>query len=373
MKNENDLNLFTSFKIGNVTVKNRLAVAPMTRISATFEGVPDEKMNKYYESFAAGDFGLIITEGTYIDDKYSQTYKFQPGIVFGDQIFGWKKIVDSIHKNGAKVFMQIQHSGSLSQGNRFKDETLAPSAVQPKGNQLDFYYGGGPFALPKEANKAEIGEVINAFSSAAINAKEAGFDGVEIHGANGYLLDQFLTDYTNMRKDEYGGNLENRLRVFGDVIKSIREKVGNDFVVGIRISQGKVNDHFHKWQDEDEAEQIFSYLKKAGIDYIHVTEFLATAPAFDEIKYRDKSNISSLAAIAKRVTDLPILVNGQINSASVAMEVLNSKAADILTIGKAALANHNFPKRLQLNLELNTFDAEKTLRPTAEIKDFELI
>src|SRR5690625_963921 len=127
----------------------------MTRISATSEGLATDQMVSYYTSFARGGFGLIITEGTYIDDKYSQTYFDQPGIVYDEQVEAWKKVVDSVHQAGAKIFMQLQHSGSLSQGNRFRQETLGPSAIQPIGEQLTMYLGEGSFSTPREATKED--------------------------------------------------------------------------------------------------------------------------------------------------------------------------------------------------------------------------
>src|SRR5690625_1019136 len=128
----------------------------MTRISATSEGLATDQMVSYYTSFARGGFGLIITEGTYIDDKYSQTYFDQPGIVYDEQVEAWKKVVDSVHQAGAKIFMQLQHSGSLSQGNRFRQETLGPSAIQPIGEQLTMYLGEGSFSTRSEEHTSEL-------------------------------------------------------------------------------------------------------------------------------------------------------------------------------------------------------------------------
>lgn len=362
--------LFDQVNIGDVILKNRIALAPMTRISATEEGVPSEKMNSYYTSFAKGNFGLIITEGNYIDTKFSQTYFLQPGIALDSHVEGWKPIVDSVHNEGSKIFMQIQHAGGLSQGNRFEDTTLAPSAVQPKGEQLDFYFGNGQFQIPQAATLEDIKEVIDAFVTAALNAEKAGFDGVEIHGANGYFLDQFLTPYTNTRTDQYGGDIENRLRIYVEVIKAVKEKVGEKFVVGIRLSQGKVNDYLHKWKDEKEAETIFATIENAGVDYLHITEFDAVSQAFNDDLYQSEKPLP-LAAIAKRVTKLPVLVNGQINDIQKADTILEQDIADLITIGKAALANHDFPEKLKNGDVLNDFDPQKTLRPTAELKNFE--
>ncbi|MGW9019057.1 oxidoreductase, partial [Priestia megaterium] len=161
MTNQNIL--FDAVKLGNTTLTNRVGVAPMTRTSATPEGLVPDQMVSYYTSFVRGGFGLIITEGTYTDKKYSQCYFNQPGLTDDEQAQSWKKLVDSVHQAEGKIFVQLEHTGALSQGNRFLQGTIAPSAVQPKGEQLEFYGGEGPFPLPKEATKEDILEVINGF------------------------------------------------------------------------------------------------------------------------------------------------------------------------------------------------------------------
>src|SRR5690606_12462388 len=148
---------------------------------------------------------LVITEGTYTDAAYAQGYLFQPGIVTVAHREGWKPIVDAVHAEGAKIVLQLMHAGALSQGNPHRDHTAGPSPVQPKGEMLRDYRGSGPWPVPKEMTQEDIAEVIEGFAASAVAAKEAGFDGVEVHGANGYLLDQFLTTYTNLRTDQYGG------------------------------------------------------------------------------------------------------------------------------------------------------------------------
>lgn len=360
--------LFSCIRIGSVDIKNRLAVAPMTRISATDHGVPTDKMISYYQRFAKGDFGLIISEGTFIDKKNSQTYLQQPGIVSEDHVEGWKKLVDAVHNERAKIFMQIQHAGALSQGNPHATYNVAPSAVHPKGEQLGFYFGDGKYQIPKALTQTEIADIVNAFADAAERAKKAGVDGVEIHGANGYLLDQFLTTYANERIDEYGGSTLNRLRIYIEVIKAVRERVGENFVVGIRLSQGKVNDYFHKWEGVQEAELIFSSLNNVGLDYLHITEFQANVAAFPTETHGENL---PLAAIAKRVSNLPVFANGQVETTDTALSIIRQGTADLLTIGKAALANPDFPRKLRDDQPLAALDPLAVLRPTAELKEFE--
>ncbi|MFC3884805.1 NADH:flavin oxidoreductase [Bacillus songklensis] len=370
--------LFETVKLGSTTLDNRVGVAPMTRTSATPEGLATDQMASYYTKFARGGFGLIITEGIYPDDKYSQGYLNQPGIINDEQVQAWKKVTDSVHQEGSKIFAQLMHAGALSQGNRFVKETIGPSAVQPKGEQLGIYGGEGPFPMPKEATKDDIAEVIKGFADAAKRAKEAGFDGVEIHGANGYILDQFLTDYMNQRTDEYGGSTENRVRLLVEVVRAVREAVGQDYTVGIRISQGKVNDFHHKWAGkENDAEIIFGQLGNSGVDFIHVTEYEAWQPAFPEGEgtsaldstFGDKG--VTLAALAKKYGEVSVVANGHLENPDKAREIIEKGEVDVITIGRGALANGDWVNKVKNGEPLEEFNPEKVLSPDAKIKDFE--
>jgi len=370
--------LFETFKIGSTNLNNRVGVAPMTRTSASPEGLATDQMVSYYTKFARGGFGLIFTEGVYPDDKYAQGYLNQPGIINDEQVQAWKKVTDSVHDEGGKIFIQLMHAGALSQGNRFNKQTLGPSAVQPKGEQLAFYGGEGSFPVPKEATKEDIAEVIQGFVNAAVHAKQAGFDGVEIHGANGYILDQFLTDYMNQRTDEYGGSTENRVRLLVEVSKAVREAVGNEMTVGIRISQGKVNDHHHKWAGEEkDAEIIFGQLKDAGLDFIHVTEYEAWQPAFPqaegitELESEFGDSGATLAALAKKYSNLPLIANGYLHDPDKARKIIEKGEADVITIGRGALVNGDWVNKVKNGEPLKEFVAEEFLSPDATIKGFE--
>ncbi|EGA91263.1 putative NADH-dependent flavin oxidoreductase [Planococcus donghaensis MPA1U2] len=366
MTNNQFQTLFSELKIGNVTLDSRAALAPMTRTSATETGLATEDMAQYYANFAKGGFSLIITEGTYTDKLYSQGYFNQPGIATPDQTEAWKPVVQAVHKQGSKIFLQLMHAGALSQGNRFKEDTMAPSAVKPKGEQLAFYGGSGEFSMPKEMTKEDISQLITSFVSSAKNAKEAGFDGVEIHGANGYILDQFLTDYTNHRTDEYGGSTENRLRLIIEVIEAVRDTVGSDFPVGIRIAQAKVNDADYKWANGiDDAKLIFSRIGQAGVDYIHTSEPNATEAAFPE-------SPSTLVELAKKYGNTVAIANGALENPQLVESLLSKGKADLVTIGKGALANQDWPNKILSGQELEVFDFQKTLLPKATLKEFEI-
>ncbi|TWI58059.1 NADH:flavin oxidoreductase [Halalkalibacter nanhaiisediminis] len=358
--------LFSEIDIAGLTLKNRVALAPMTRISATDNGVVTERMEKYYTKFAKGGFSLIITEGIYPDEKYSQGYFNQPGIANDIQAASWKNVIESVHEQDSKIIAQLMHAGALSQGNIYQDSTIGPSAVKPKGKQLAFYKGEGEFALPKEMTLEDIQDVKNSFVNAAKNAKEVGFDGVEIHGANGYILDQFLTDYTNQRTDEYGGSTEKRVKLLVEVTQEIRKAVGEDFTVGIRISQAKVNDPHHKWAGkEKDAEIIFSSLANAGVDFIHITEPKANEAAFE-------GSSVTLVDLAKQYGQVPVIANGSLENPDKAEQMLATGHADLITLGKGALANQDWPNKVKHGEPLEEFNAQNHLLPIADVKEREM-
>lgn len=356
--------LFSESRIGKLTLKNRLIVAPMTRISATENGLTNDRMKRYYKRYAEGGFSLVITEGLYTNTGHSQGYPNQPGIATPEHVESWKEITSALHKDNTFIVAQLMDAGALSQYNPYKDETIAPSAVQPKGEQLAQYGGKGDFDMPRAMTKQDIDYVIQSFRNAAVNAKRAGFDGVEIHGANGYIIDQFITDYTNRRDDEFGGSLENRMRMPVQVIQSVLDAVGKDFPVGIRLSQVKVNDPDHNWEGKQAAKQIFKTFEKQGIDYIHTTEFDAAQPAF--------KGGEPLSTMAKESTDIPIIANGKLENPDKALKFVEKGNADFISLGKGALANPDWPRKVKDSKKLSAFDAEQILLPRAYIKNAEL-
>lgn len=352
--------LFDPLTIGTLALPNRLAVAPMTRVSATVDGHATARMADYYGTFADGGFGLLITEGLYPDQCWSQGYLHQPGLSDDAQRDSWKPVVDRVHAAGARIVAQLMHAGAVSQGNRFRTDTRGPSAARPVGQQMPFYRGSGDYPVPGEMTEAEIDEAVAGFASAAIRAREAGFDGVEIHGANGYLLDQFLTEGVNHRSDGYGGVVANRLRLTIEVATAIRAAVGPDFVVGLRSSQGKVNDFVHKWRGEAEAAETYALIGRLPLDYLHTTEFEAWQPAFDEGP--------SLAALAKRHGGLPVLANGSLHDPARATEMLTAHAVDAVTLGRGALTHADWPRRVAQGIALDRFD-RNILSPLADLEN----
>jgi 2,4-dienoyl-CoA reductase-like NADH-dependent reductase (Old Yellow Enzyme family) len=341
--------LFSARSIGAVRLKNRIALAPMTRTSATADGRATKKMAQYYESFARGGFGLVITEGTYTDEARSQGYAHQPGIANEAQASAWREIADAVHTAGAPIFVQLMHAGALAQANRFRNGTIAPSAIKPRGQQLALYGGSDDYSTPREITPREIKEVIEGFASAAARAREAGFDGIELHGANGYLIDQFLTDYINHRTDEYGGPTRNRVRFAVEVLQYVRRAVGPSYPVGIRISQSKVNDPSHQWEGgEADATVIFQSLAESGADFIHVTGRDVTEPAF--------ASGATLAAAAKRHGGVLVIANGKLEEPRRAEALLEAQEADIVSLARSALANTDWPDRAAHGRPLEPFN-----------------
>ncbi|MFV9452735.1 NADH:flavin oxidoreductase [Rhodococcus sp. NM-2] len=357
--------LFTATAIGDAQLANRVALAPMTRVSATEGGIPTGRISDYYGVFAEGGFGLLITEGLYIDQNASQGYPFQPGMATSGQSAAWTPIVDRVHNAGSKIVAQLQHAGVQAQANPYSDHSFGPSTVRAKGEQMSMYRGSGPYRVPTAMTLDDIAEVRRAFVTAARHARDAGFDGVELHGANGYLIDNFLTDYLNTRTDQYGGSVENRVRLAAEICADVVADVGADISVGIRISQAKVSDYDHKWAGgEEEAATIFGALGQAGIDFVHTTEYRALAPAFG-------NDGKTLAAFAKEYARTAVIVNGNLDDPADAASIVESGAADIVALGKAALANRNWPHKVALGHPLDGDIPSDVLGPIATIKDWE--
>nr|AFK73190.1 old yellow enzyme OYE6 [Achromobacter sp. JA81] len=353
-------NLFAPLRVGKLHLPNRLAVAPMTRVSATADGRATGQMADYYEAFAAGGFGLVITEGLYTDKAHAQGYLFQPGLADDAQRDAWRPVVERVHAQGGRIVAQLMHAGALSQGNPHRPTTKGPSAVLPAGQQMAFYRGQGQYRMPEAMTAHEIRAAVEGFAQAARRAQQAGFDGVEIHGANGYLLDQFLTAHTNLRDDRYGGSLDNRLRLTVEVIQAVRQSASAGFVVGVRSSQGKVNDFTHQWPGgQDDAARIFCTLGAQAIDYLHTTEFEAWRPAFGE-------SGPSLAALARTHASVPVLANGSLHDAARAEGVLSRQEADFISLGRGALTHADWPARLRAGMPHEEFD-RGLLAPIADL------
>ena len=350
--------LFVPVRLGSIDLANRMAVAPMTRVSATADGIPTADMADYYRAFVEGGFGLVFSEGIYTDKAYAQGYLNQPGLTDPMQRDGWARVVEQVHQAGGRMIAQLMHAGALSQGNPHREGSVAPSSLRPKGAQLSIYRGQGGYRVPREMSLAEIEEARQGFVSAAVMARAAGFDGVEIHGANGYLLDQFLTEGVNCRSDDYGGSIAGRTRLLTEVLSAVRAAVGVEFTMGVRLSQAKVNDFQHKWRGEAEAEIVFRAAAVAGSDYIHTTEFEAWRPAFE-------GGHATFAELARIASGLPVVANGGLHEFDKAVAAIVNGATAI-SIGRGALANADWPARIIGGGEIPPFNPD-LLQPIADL------
>lgn len=346
------------FELGALPLGNRVVVAPMSRVSAGPAGVPTRQMAEYYGRFARGGFGLVITEGVYTDELHSQAYAHQPGLVTATQVDGWRAVTRAVHDAGGRILAQLMHAGALSQS---LAATIAPSALRPRGEKMPEYGGRGRFPVPAAATATDVKAAIDGFAASALAAREAGFDGVEIHGANGYLIDQFLTGYTNIRDDRYGGDAAARATLAAEVVGAVRAATGRDFVVGLRLSQAKVNDFDHRWTGVAEASAILRTVTAPGPDYLHI--------AGEGRHWRAAVTLPggpTITRLARELTALPVIANGGLHDPAQARAVLAEGDADLVSIGRSALVNPDWPQRVRAGQPLRPWDPA-LLTPTADL------
>ncbi len=337
--------LLTSTTIGSLKLKNRMVMSPMTRCRAGEGGVPTSMNAHYYQQRASA--GLIVAEGTQISAQ-GVGYPATPGIHTPAQVAGWKSVTDAVHSVGGLIFLQLWHCGRVSHS-FFHDGALpvAPSPVAINGKTLQFRGDGGvPFETPRPLELDEIPGVIDQYRQAAHNAKEAGFDGVEIHGAFGYLPDQFLQDGTNQRTDKYGGSVENRARFLLEATQAAIDVWGKERV-GVKLSPSNT---FNDMRDSDPV-ATFSFavsaLSKLGIGYLHIMEA-------SEADLRHGGKAIPVATF-RPLFDGTLIVNQDYSQAK-AEAALASGDADLVSFARLFLANPDLPLRFANALELNVPD-----------------
>jgi len=342
--------VLTPTRINQIALQNRTVVAPLSRVSTCGDGVPTPLMAKYYGEFSQGGFALIVTEGCYTDTDHAQAYPNQPGLTNPQQQEGWQAIAQAVHQHGNKVVLQLMHAGAL---NQHLDQGKAPSAVQPKGSMMAAYsVKNGAYPMPSALTQEEIDKIKRGFIDTAKRAAEAGFDGVEVHSANGYLLDQFVTHYSNQRQDQYGGETANRIRLTAEIIAELKAELPADFIVGVRLSQGKVNDFDYRWPNGlKDGEVIFPAVAAAGADYIH---FAAEGKGFHHHCLTDDGE--SLPQQARNLTGLPVICNGGMEDHQLSEQILAEGHGDLVALGKGALSNPNWPERIAEGTEVSAFN-----------------
>jgi N-ethylmaleimide reductase len=344
--------LFQPLQVGPYTLSHRVVMAPLTRMRATVPGNIPNGLNAEYYGQRATDGGLIIAEASQVLPS-GQGSPATPGIHSAEQVEGWKGVVRAVHAKGGRIFLQLWHVGRISHRSHQPGGGLpiAPSAVAPAGKVFDADFQLQPFEAPRALRTDEIPAIVDGYAQAARNALAAGFDGVEIHGANGYLLEQFLQSRTNQRTDDYGGSIANRARLTLEVTRAVAG-VWRPERVGIRLSPfGIAND-----SGERDPMPLYSHLvgelDTLGLAYLHLIEPRASGAGQRDVDHPDVPSAAELFRPAWRGV---LIAAGNFNGESAAAMVTKGDA-DAIAFGRHFIANPDLPQRLRLGAPLNPYD-----------------
>lgn len=350
--------LFTPTKLGSYPLRNRIVLPPLTRSRSSQPGnIPNDLMATYYRQRAGA--GFMVTEGTQIEPR-GQGYAWTPGIHSAEQVEGWKKVTQAVHAEGGVIFAQLWHVGRVSHTSLQPNggAPVAPSAIATRRVQVFIETGPGAGvsadpSIPRELSTAEVKELVQLYAQAARNALEAGFDGVELHCANGYLVNQFISAHTNLRTDEYGGSLHNRLRFLREITQAVAEVVGVDRL-GVRFAPlfattdeeraylGLVEDNPHETYIE-----AVKVLEEIGIAYLSLAEAdWSDAPELPE----------TFRNAVRAVFSGQILYAGKY-TADRAASAIDAGWADLVAFGRPFIANPDLPDRIANGWPLNALDA----------------
>ncbi|MET8755526.1 alkene reductase [Streptomyces sp. NPDC004667] len=332
---------FEPVRIPGVTLPNRIALAPMTRSRAGEGGVATALVTEYYTQRASA--GLLISEGIQ-PSAVGQGYPFTPGLHSAEQVASWREVTDSVHAAGGRIFAQLMHSGRIGHPSLLPDGLVpvAPSAVAPRG-QLFTGDGMKDFVTPHELTGTEVRETVAAYALAARNAVEAGFDGVELHGANGYLIHQFLAPGSNLRADEWGGPVENRIRFAVEVVRAVAAAIGAERTA-LRVSPGNTYNDISEPDPQPTYEALVKELDGLGLAYLHVLEH---GPEARE----------TTLALRKQFSG-PLVLNPATEGPTDhrALTLIEDGTADLLAFGALFLANPDLPERLRTEGPYNAPD-----------------
>ena len=346
--------LFNPFSLGNLSLKNRIVMAPMTR-NFSPHNIPGDNVVDYYRRRAEGGVGLIITEGTCINHRGASAYPDVPYFYGEERLAGWKKVVDAVHTAGAKIAPQLWHVGAVRK-----------AGTPPEGDVPG--YGPSGMNVPGKVNRhimsqQDIDDVVQAYAQGAANAKAIGCDGIELHGAHGYLIDQFFWQGTNQREDHYGGSLENRSRFAIEVISAVRQAVGADFPIILRWSQWKLQDYTARLaQTPEELERFLLPLCDAGVDIFHCSQRRFWEPDFE-------GSDLNLAGWVGKITGKPTITVGSVglnhdfiplpgeqsfreaDSAGIdeLIRRLEANEFDLVAVGRALIANPDWVQKIADN------------------------
>ena len=343
--------LFTPLALGPYRLAHRVIMAPLTRMRAAVPGDVPRALNVEYYAQRASAGGLIISEGTQVAP--GQGMVASPGIHSAEQVAGWTRVTDAVHARGGLIFAQLWHVGRISHPSLQLGggAPVAPSAIAPAGQAMTAQWTRAPFETPRALETSEIAGVIESYRQAARNALAAGFDGVEIHSANGYLLEQFLQTRTNHRTDAYGGPIENRARLVLEVAAAVAEVCGADRT-GIRLSPfGIAND-----SGEAEPMPLYAHVIKGlatlKLAYLHLIEPRASGAGQAEV---DHKNVPSAAALFRPIWPNVLIAAGNFKP-DTAEEAVESGLADAIAFGRLFIANPDLPARIRAGAPLNPYN-----------------
>jgi N-ethylmaleimide reductase len=342
--------LFSSLALGAIQLPNRIVMAPLTRMRAGAGNVPTALNAEYYAQRSSA--GLIISEGTAISPQ-AQGYPNAPGIYTSDQVAGWRNVTDAVHARGGRIVMQIAHNGRNSHSSLMADRSapVAPSAVPPTIPVLTKDFQQVLAEIPRPLETSEIGPIVRTFRQAALNAMEAGFDGVELQGANSHLVEQFLENGTNQRTDVYGGSKENRARFLFEIVDEVAAAIGTGRL-GVRLSPFGQYGGIH----DSHPLQLFSFvigeLSKRRIAYLHLIEARGSEMGLTDELHEDAKNNG---ALFRPAFEGPMLSAAAYTPESAA-ETINKKQADAIVFGRLFIANPDLVERIKKNQPLNPPD-----------------
>lgn len=346
--------LLENIKIGNLELKNRIIMAPMTRCRSNADGSPNELNATYYGQRASA--GIIISEATAIS-KQGIGYMNAPSIYTAEHVKGWKKVTDEVHKKGGLIFSQLFHVGRISHSN-FLDGKLpvAPSSIKPSG-QVFTADGMKGFEAPKALDVNEIKNIIQDFKTAAQNAKDAGFDGVEVHGANGYLINQFIDDTTNIRTDDYGNSVANRGKFLFEILDAVLE-VWDSKKIGVRLSPSGLVNSARDTNSKETYTYVIEKLNEYNLGYLHLLNPMMPIDEYPEMV----SNVAKF--YGKLYQGNKIMSSGYTKETG--EEIINKGLTEMVAYGNLFISNPDLPKRFELNAELTAANQDTFYSPGKE-------
>lgn len=342
--------LFNSLQVGALTLPNRIVLAPLTRARADVGHMPTDLMAEYYAQRASG--GLLITECTMVSEGTS-AFVAEPGIYSAEQIEAWKKVTNAVHAKGGRIFMQIWHAGRAAHPNINGGMRTVSSTATAIEGEISTPAGKVPHAVPHALTAEEITQIVAAFAQGAKNAIAAGFDGVEVHGANGYLIDQFLRDGANQRTDNYGGVVQNRARFLFEVLTAVTAAIGADRV-GLRLSP---LNSFNSMKDSDPI----------GLTTFLATELNAYKLAYLHLMRADFFGVqkADVVTVAREKYN-GVLIGNMGYNAEEAEQAITAGQLDAIAFGTSFLANPDLPERIKAKAALNIPDSSTFYTPGAK-------